>query len=93
MDPALATIVTVPGATPVTSPLLSMVATPAKLQNQLMLTPETGLPEESNAVAVYCCVPPTLIDEDIGEMEMLATLAVTVNVTGALVTPAAVAVI
>jgi hypothetical protein len=51
MLPALAMIVTVPGDTPVATPLLSIVATPAKLQNHEMLIPVTGFPAESKAVA------------------------------------------
>ena len=50
--PELATIVTVPGATPFANPLLSMVAVPEKLQNQVKVAFVTGLPCPSSAVAV-----------------------------------------
>jgi hypothetical protein len=92
-DPALATMVTVPGETPVTRPLLSMVATPAKLLNHEMAIPGTGLPEESKAVAVNCCVLFTATELDIGEIVTVATFVVTVNVTALLVTLPPVAVI
>ena len=50
---ALATMVTVPGATPVATPLLSMVAIPEKLQAQANVTPGMALPLASRAAAVY----------------------------------------
>ena len=70
-----------------------MVATPAKLQAQLMLAPLTTFPPESLASAVNCCVPFTGTELDIGEIVMLATLEATVRVAALLVTPPAVAVI
>ena len=90
---ALARMVTVPGATPVTSPLLSMVAVPEKLQAQVKITPVTGLPLASTAAAVNCRVAFTAIVAVDGEMVMDAMGCVTVSVAGALVTPDAEAVI
>lgn len=87
-------MVTVPGATPVTNPLLSIVATPAKLLDQEIATPATGFPAESKAVAVNCDVPFTRIDGgDSGVSFTLATLVATVIVAVLLVTPCADAVI
>jgi hypothetical protein len=85
--PALATIVTVPGDIPVARPLVSIVATPEKLQNQEIVTPVTGLPLESKAVAVIWRVALTATDVDIGEILILATLDVTVSVAALLVIP------
>jgi hypothetical protein len=95
---ALAKMLTGPGATPVASPLLSMVAVPEKLQAHANVTPVTALPLASTAAAVNCCVPFTAIVAVRGEMVMDAMGWVTVSVAGALVTmvfvaPAAEAVI
>ena len=90
---ALATMVTVPGATPVTSPPALMVATPAKLEAQLNVTPEMAFPLASTAVAENCCVAPTAMVAVRGETLMAARRGTTVRVAGALVTLAAEAVI
>ena len=91
--PTLATMVTVPGETPVTNPVLSIVAIGAKLQNQAIGAVVIGLPEESTAVAVNCFVPPTATLVDIGEIVTVATRCVTVSVAVLLVIPEAAAVI
>lgn len=67
---ALATMVTVPGETPVASPLPSMVAIPEKLIAQVNVTPLTVLPLASNAVAANCWVPFTAIVAVPGAMVM-----------------------
>ncbi len=90
---AVAKIVTVPGATPVATPLLSMVAVPEKLQAQVNITPGMALPLASTAAAVNCWVAFTAIVAVGGEMVMEAMGCVTVSVAGALVTPDAEAVI
>ena len=90
---ALAKMLTVPGATPVVSPLPSMVAVPEKLQAQVNVTPATALPLASTAAAVNCFVPFTAIVAVGGEMVMDAMDCVTGSVAGALVTPDAEAVI
>ena len=89
---ALATMVTVPGATPVASPLLSMVAVPEKLQAQANVTPGMALPLASMAVAVNSWVAFTAIVAVRGETVMDAMGCATVSVAGALVTPDAEAV-
>lgn len=71
---------------PLASPVGSMVAIPALLENQEKTTPLTALLLASKAVAVNCWVPPTEIVAEAGAIVMLATVAVTVSVTGALVT-------
>lgn len=85
IPPALATIVTVPGPTPVASPLPSMVAVPEKLQAQENVTPLTALPLASTAEAVNCCVPFTAMEAVRGEMVMDAIGCDTVSVEAALV--------
>ena len=92
-EPALAMMVTVPGATPVASPLASMVAVPEKLQNQAKVTFGTGFPLASIATAENCCVLPTATVVDIGEITTLAIRVVTVKVTALLVMFEAAAVI
>src|SRR5438128_3485342 len=68
----------VPGATPVTRPLLLTVATAGLLLDQVMTRPVSRLPSESVGVAVNCNVAP---------MSRLAIAGVTVTVaTGAFVT-------
>jgi hypothetical protein len=86
-------MVTVPGATPVTSPLPSMVAVPEKLQAQLNVNPGIALPLASTAAAVNGWVAFTAIVAVRGEMVMVAMGCVTVSVAAALVTPDAEAVI
>ena len=88
---ALAKMLTAPGATPVTSPLLSMVAITEELQAQAKMTPGMALPLASTAAAVNCFVPFTAIVAVGGEMVMDAMGCVTVSVAGALVTRALVA--
>ena len=77
-----------PGLTPVTSPLLSMVAITEELQAQLKVTPVTALPLASTAAAVNCWVAFTAIVAVCGEMVMDAMGCATVSVAGALVTTA-----
>jgi hypothetical protein len=83
---ALAKMKTAPGLTPVTSPLLSMVAITEEVQAQAKTTPGMALPLASKAAAVNCCVPFTAIVAAGGEMVMDAMGCVTVSVAGALVT-------
>lgn len=86
-------MLTVPGATPLASPLGSMVAITEELQAQLKVTPVTALPLASTAAAVNCWVAFTAIVAVGGAMVMEAMGCVTVSVAGALVTPDAEAVI
>ena len=83
---ALATMVTVPGASPVASPLPSMVAVPEKLQDQLKMAPVMALPLASSAVAANCWVAFTATEADIGEMETDTMGCETVSVAAVLVT-------
>ena len=85
--PDVAVMMTVPGETAVTSPVLLMVATPEKLLDQLKMAPLMAFPFESVAEAMNCLVSPTLMLAVMGEMETEATTGVTVRVTGELVTP------
>ena len=70
---ALATMVTVPGATPVATPLPSIVAVPEKLHAHENTTPGMTFPVASKAVAVNCCVPFTAIVADRGSTVIDAT--------------------
>jgi hypothetical protein len=90
---ALATMVTVPGETPVATPLLSIVAVPEKLHAHENTTPEMVLPLTSKAVAVNGCVAFTAMLVVRGETMIDAIGWVTVSVEGALVTPLVEAVI
>jgi hypothetical protein len=74
--PDEAVICVVPALTPVARPLLLIVATPAALLDQANVTPLMVLPLLSLAVAVNCCVAPTAIDGEAGEIAMLATVGV-----------------
>lgn len=91
---AEAVICVEPARRAVARPLLSMVATLVLLLDQVKVTPLMVLPEPSLAVAVNCCVAPTAMEGEDGETVMDATTgAVTVRVSGELVTPPAEAVI
>src|SRR2546427_13015974 len=56
----VAVIVAEPGATAVTRPFASTVATPGALVVQLIARPESGFPFASSGVAVSCWVAPTV---------------------------------
>ncbi|MEK6684229.1 MAG: hypothetical protein AABY46_06175 [Nitrospirota bacterium] len=65
-----------PGTIAVTSPVLLTVATPLLLEDQINVTPVTGLLEASSAVALSCCVPPTAnVNGPAGVTVMDATVA------------------
>src|SRR5437879_8104749 len=83
--PTLAVTSTVPTETPVAVPLLSMVATPEKLIDQLSTALAMLLPFTSVAVATKCCCWPTLIVALIGAIDTEATSGNTVRLTGGLV--------
>jgi len=92
--PEAAVIALVPAPTPVANPATGFVATPevAELQVAVLVISFVDL-SEYVAVAVNCCVFPTTIEAVAGVTAMLTTVgAVTVNVAGADVFPAAVAV-
>jgi hypothetical protein len=76
MLPDEAVICVVPALTPVASPLLLIVATPVALLDQAKVTPLIVLPLASFAVAVNCCVAPTVIVGDAGDTVMLATVGI-----------------
>jgi len=79
---------------PVARPLLLIVAVLVALLAQVNVTPLMVLPLPSFAVAVNCCVAPTVMDGELGETVIVATTgAVTVSVSSELVTPLAEAVI
>ena len=75
---------TVPGANPVTSPVLLILATELLLFCQLNVA-FTVLPLTSIAVAVNCCVPPTLMVAEMGKRVTDAITGVTFRVTAMLV--------
>jgi hypothetical protein len=92
--PKAAVIALVPPVTPVASPAAEMLATAGvpELQVAVLVISFVDL-SEYVAVAVNCCVFPTTIEAVAGVTAMLTTVgAVTVNVAGADVFPAAVAV-
>ncbi len=94
MLPAEAVICVEPARRAVARPLLSMVATLVLALFHVKVTPLMVLPPLSFAVAVNCCVAPTAMEGEDGETVMDATTgAVTVRVSGELVTPLAEAVI
>jgi hypothetical protein len=92
--PDAAVIALVPAPTPVANPAAEIVATPvvAELHVAVLVISFVDL-SEYVAVAVNCCVFATTIEAVAGVTAMLTTVgAVTVNVAGADVFPAAVAV-
>jgi hypothetical protein len=90
--PMLAVTSTVPGEMPVAFPLVSMLATPEKLIDQLKTALPMLLPFTSLAVAVNCCCSPTLIATLIGVIDTDPTVGNTVRLTAGLATPLVVAV-
>jgi len=91
---AAAVICVVPAATPLARPVDAlMVATPVELLAQVKAMPLMVLPLLSFAVAANCSVALAAIDGEAGVTAMLASTAVTVSVSGGLVTPWAEAVI
>ena len=73
--------------------MASILATPPKLLCQLKAAWLTVLPLASTAVAVNCCVCPTVMVALVGEIEIEAIDGFTVIVTAVLVMPAVNAVI
>jgi hypothetical protein len=72
LPPALAEIVTLPGATPVTTPVADTVATDVLLDDQVNWTPGMALPLALRAVAVSVEVQATFTDANDGEIVTLA---------------------
>jgi hypothetical protein len=81
--PALAVMSAVPEVTPVTNPVVLMLATFEALFCQVNVV-VTVTPEMSTAVAVNCCCPPTAMEAVVGEMLIEAITGVTVSVDGVL---------
>src|SRR5689334_9130734 len=69
----VAVMVTVPAATPVTSPLLLTVAIVLSLDDQLIARPVNGLPLASLGVAVSCTVPVIATFAELGDTVTEAT--------------------
>jgi hypothetical protein len=83
----LAVTSTVPGEMPVAVPLVSMLATPEKLLDQLKTALAMLLPFASLAVAVKCCCSPILMVTLVGAIDTEPTVGNTVRLTAGLVTP------
>jgi hypothetical protein len=91
--PELPVIITIPGATPVSSPLLSIVAMLEALQAHCTAALAITLPLVSFTTAENCNVEPLFTVFDGAEIVTLPTFGSTVKVTAELVTPSALAVI
>ena len=76
---SVATIVTVPAATPRTTPVLSTAAMLVDPDDQRTFRPLSAFPVESFTAAVNCVVAPTLTATVGGDTTTAATLAVTVT--------------
>lgn len=85
--PMLAVTSTVPGEMPVAFPLVSMLATPEKLLDQLKTALAMLFPFMSLAVAVNCCCSPILMVTLIGVIDTDPTVGNTVRLTAGLATP------
>src|SRR4051812_48611342 len=70
---AVAVIVASPAAWPDANPVCVTDATPVGFVDHVNDVPAIGLFEASNAVAVYCCVPPTVTVALAGKTTTLAT--------------------
>jgi hypothetical protein len=78
----VAVIVAVPGAMPVTSPLVLTMAAAAFKVAQLTVRPVSVCPAESRAITTNCCVAPARMLASVGATLTVATgTAVTVAVT------------
>ena len=88
--PMVAPMIVEPPEAPVASPLLFTVATAGLLDVHVKVTPGTGLPPASFAVAMNCWVPPAWIEESHGVSVMELTVVAASNVpvlTGPMVAP------
>jgi hypothetical protein len=74
MSPDFAVIVVEPEAVidwPVARPVLAIVATDVSEDCHVTcLVTSTVLPDARTPIAVYCCVPPAVIDEFVGSIEI-----------------------